>query len=390
MALPDTLSGITFSRAEYGGPFRSSGGDFYFVSRAIISNVISVFKNDHPGTNSWVAQDVANDPDVTPLYIHCYQVGDTLHIASADSIDPYYHYHTFSMSSDTWGITDEDLGTSIDDVPHEWMCAITVRSDGDVIVLYNGDTDKVHGAEYDRVDYARRESSSWTTNILISGTGQADWYTGSAILGSNDRVHFTYNNQIDEDAYQRTLVHTGNAVETMPSPGDLDAYLASPRIFGPVGITYNDGTQRVRACYVDADQTLSVAEFDSEDAPGAFTPVTGVISDPIDFSTGQALCLMLVDGTDQYVVYVDETTDDLLYDNNTGSGWGDSPNQMWIGTVTEFLGANIYLNYDGAKVIGFIVFHSGVAYYHEEVLEAAPSAVLRDIIMGPGIIPWAR
>jgi len=172
MALPVTISGVTFpSQTYYLGPFKS-GGAFYivFVESADIS-VINVYKATDP-TDSFSIQDTANDPDVTSTIRSMAVVkdGTDLHISTWAGTGPEIRRHVFHMATDLWDgtLVNEEV-EDIDDIPpsanqFSW---IEIRSDGDVIVQYSGDTDSIHGVARRRVDYARKEGSTWTRGVLV-------------------------------------------------------------------------------------------------------------------------------------------------------------------------------------------------------------------------------
>src|SRR3990172_6045379 len=107
MALPVTISGAAYpKKTSFIGPFKSSGGAYYFVAVDSATSRPAVYKASDP-TSSFAEVDSANRPASSESTLRTIRVlpdGDTLRIISASATDLFYH--DFSMSSDTWGTKD--------------------------------------------------------------------------------------------------------------------------------------------------------------------------------------------------------------------------------------------------------------------------------------------
>lgn len=182
----------------------STGVPYVFTAIAgggpLADDPLSCYKGNAAPPTSFSLQDSGNAP--TPSAGSYYYrgsgviVGDVIHlITMLESITASgdVHYHTFDMSTDTWGITDElveDPGIGVVTSTHP---SIALRADGDVIALY-ADQARIMGVDYSRVDYARRESGSWTVGISVDGVStETDW-GGQGVIGpdSSDRIYFYY------------------------------------------------------------------------------------------------------------------------------------------------------------------------------------------------------
>ena len=171
MALPVTISNVALtSKNSYFGPFKSSNEDIYIV--VVDSSdgaLIEVHKATDP-TSSFTEQDSGNKPDLVNIVfsLWAFQDGDDLHITH-QTFTPDVGYSAFHMATDLWDGTLNDLTVegSFGDEGTARACSIAVRSDGDVIVLYNGAADKIHGTNYNRIDYGRKENGTFAT---VGGT----------------------------------------------------------------------------------------------------------------------------------------------------------------------------------------------------------------------------
>src|SRR3972149_8627910 len=165
MALPVTISSVTFPDQNYlCGPFKSSSGNIYAVFRDGTFVKLAVVKASDP-TVSFSIQDNANAPSMGTFAIVAlwvFQDGDDLKIVTAGIDAPEYRYHVFHMATDLWdGTLKNETIEDVKDSPAtaNFSCSTAVRSDDDVVVLYNGDTDAIMGTAYERVDYAVRVTS---------------------------------------------------------------------------------------------------------------------------------------------------------------------------------------------------------------------------------------
>jgi hypothetical protein len=136
------------------GPFIDGNGNVYLIVQATNKRDIRVYKATNPET-SFALQDSGGQPtDGTAIFptIWCIQDGDTLHLTSFN-IDGAYEHHKFytsdhSTTPDEW---DNTVVRELIEAPSdpsaaaELSCSIAVRSDGTVVVLYNGSEDKVKG-----------------------------------------------------------------------------------------------------------------------------------------------------------------------------------------------------------------------------------------------------
>lgn len=372
MALPVTISAVVFPNHNYYvGPFLSGGAFYTVLLDSTDESLVEVHKATDP-TSSFTEQDSGNKPnttdDIKTMWVH--QEGTDLHIVHGefDGTDTArYGYSIFHMATDLWHATivDETIEASVTVLgATDVSCSISVRSDGDVIVLYNGATDREHGTEQHRVDYRRREGGTWSSAIAVDNAGADFWFGSVIVRGSSDRMHFFFKND-DDDAFQRTLT-SANVLETFPAAGDSDVNAAN-HVFGP-GISYDDGgTQRVRCPYKDGGTGLvSYAEFDSADAPGAFTVNAGVTSSAVFVKQEFPVQCMAADGTNEHLLFSNPGRDPRHDINNI------TETTILAGTV-DFLSCNIYDR--PGKKLAFVYDDGGTIKYNEVDLDPALTAL---------------
>lgn len=302
---------------------------------------------------SWSSVAFAGSRLIDSLWAH--QEGTDIHIAIVED-EGRILYSKFSTSTDTWTIDREVVIGEQSNLSPQRSVSISVRSDGDVIILYT----KSDGSN-DRVSYARREGSTWTRDVQVDNAGSEDWYGGVVVRGSSDRMHFFFKNNTNQDAFQRSLT-SANALETFPSAGDTDVNTSTDHIFCP-GMSYDDGgTQRIRCPYKDQlGGRMSYAEFDSADAPGAFTVNLDVIDNGVKVVSETSVSCSASDGTDEYTIYSRSVNDDLFLDKN------DTPDTEVLGSVTgNRISCNVYDN-SGTKLAYVWLDATTVKYGEEDI-----------------------
>lgn len=356
------------------GPFKA-GSSFYVVVGFDVSGTyhLRVYKADSDDpTGTWTGQDTTNEPaatDGTVIYdgVWAYLDGTTLHIIS-QSDDLAVDYQQFNTSANTWSVTDETVDNTSDGLDR--FCSCSVRSDGDVIAVYQGATDANMGNDFSRVDIGRRESASWTVGISVSGIGKIAEHEAGAIIqrgdSTNDRMHIVWNNKIGS---KETLVSTylnDNTFGHQETVGTTDS--ATPIFINGAGISFDDGgTIKIRIPIRIVNKAVPL-QFDDADDPTYVTSVAA--SELVAHLFG-----LTVDGTTQHVLYADDAGQNIRH-NNTGAGddtWPASDNLVETLTVVSHLSSNIY-DRSGTK-LAYLYNDNGTVKYNELELAAAPAGV---------------
>src|SRR3990172_7562625 len=370
MALQVTISGVVFPPENYYvGPFKSSEGAYYVILLdSSDTSLIEAWKATDP-TSSFSEQNGANKPNLTNLVRSLWvcQVSDVLHIAAQEASTGRVSYRSFDMASDFWSLEPNETVETPAQAPDAMSVSIGIRSDGDVIILYNGDTDAVKGNPYQRVDYARKEGSTWTTGVAVDNAGSVNWYGSVVVLGSSDRMHFFFSSYTANDAYQRCLT-SANALETFPSSFDTDISATKHAYVNGVHWT-SGGNEKVRCLYKDGDDTGAVAKLTSADAPTV--TVTANAVDAVA-AGNNPICGMALQTNVQHIMLA-RSSDADLYRDYTGADddtWANADDVMVLEVVTiNAISVNVYLR-GSATELAYVYDDNGTIKYNEVQLAA--------------------
>lgn len=174
-------------------PCLASNGNLYVIGSGSGADVgkIKAFKTSDGA--SWSEVDSANRPTTDGNGVNssagC-QVGDVAHVILKTTINGCF-YSQFNMATDAWSIHPAET-VGLGGTTNISALMMTVRSNSDVIVTYNGATQRIMGTDYSRVYWARRVSGVWTVNVSIDGnTSDQTNYTNGGIAGpdASDRVY---------------------------------------------------------------------------------------------------------------------------------------------------------------------------------------------------------
>lgn len=368
-------------------PYLYNDNVYVIVQAGTDASKLRAFKATDPSSSfSNVGTDFAVTSGNTIVGMATVQDGSKIHVATCDytsvlTVD--IRYHVFDCSTDTWTTTNETIKDNLAAVGTNspGAVAIGIRSDGDIIVLYNGASAAVMGTDYNRVKYARREAAVWTVDVAVDNAGAAHWMVDGLVRGASDRMHFFFKDDTADDGYQRCLT-SANALEAFPAAYDTTLCTnAGGGIQG--GVSYvSGGTTKVRFPVTDAtlSDRLSV-KLDSADAPTVSTDadITGTNSTHASTSGISYNCGMAANGTTLYFVYNDDFATGNIYfiSNANDAGWSATPTLIdgSPATYAVWVYPNIYTR--GSNIVIGLVWYgsSDGVKYNEYTLVAGGSAI---------------
>lgn len=389
MALPTLVdSGETFeggSQSNYGGPF-SANGNVYVIATDDFADNVKAYRATDPTSSFTEVDQVVTTPTIAMHVLWATQHDNIIHIVTAHAeTDGDYYYHTFNMDTELFVVENEVMDSPQTIDPLSLCAMVVVRSDGDVCVCYGGDQDKVMGVDYDRVDFATRQGSTWTagtdlTNHAAGGIwDDLDYYGAAIALGDRDDLHFGLSDWAgdpDINLYIRTMQQA--SLSSWPTAADTTVG-GEIRILGGKTTSFVDGANhRVRIPYRDGDDKTSVVEFNSSGAAPTLTINTDVAEFTVRHgATADKILTHLVrDQLTEYMLYVRASNGDLYLD--TDGGATDTLLRNSGSNDVDILSGNI-IERDGPKLAFLFSETTDRDLYYDEVdLKDTALATLAD------------
>lgn len=374
MALPVTITGIATAVATC-GPFKSSGGNYYFIGRDGTTNsTLQAYKATDP-TSSFSSAASKTGWGTNVLNIAVCRDGDILHVVTGNnpsSARSDYTYCQFDMSTDTWG-TQEVIASNVDartsaGTDQTGISAALRSADGQVIVYFNGARVANMGSSYSQIYHSRRTATNtWSAPVQVSAGGQVDFQTPEIVYTNStvNRVHGFFTNLTALTSVQRTL-NGSNGLET------ANTGITTPAV--KQSVAYDDsGTMRIVAVGTSSGAAVSFY-FNSAATPtinSATIQGTNVLANGVRVFLDELTVWALYGKTSDGDLYVRSSTDD-------GATWSAETN-VFTGTVTA--SGDIALSIDGQiyqrgsdYVIPYIVNDNGTLKYNERVVRSAGTA----------------
>jgi len=286
--------------------------------------------------------------------------GTHIHIVTQEAVTGRVAYHDFNTGSDTYTTNNEQVDAATSATDDEMGCSIALRSDGDVIVIYSE-------ASATGVQWARREATVWT----LADLGGTDTHAGVLVLGSSDRIHALYVDNVSTEVQSRTIRSDNTlSTETQAHP-DVDQLHG----VGP-GVSYDDGgTQRCRVPVEDSvSSDVNVIEFDSADSP-TFADSGDITTTTVKIVNNTVITTLSVDQKNLQLLFIDDSSSDLFRDqNDDDAGWG-TDEEILDAVSIDGLSANV-VTIGGLVVLAHLLHDSatGLVTYRDIVLRVVTAS----------------
>ena len=362
------------------GPHRDASGRF----NVIVKNdggrdEIYAYRSPAGGplSGTWGANSEGNG--TTNFEIMCVdtvRVGTTVHVAYiARSIVAneqwILRYATYTLgTTPAWSLGEliddhSTSGTLSTETYTPWpTCRIDVRSDGDVLVAYQGAFEAVKGTDRNRVKYARREGGTWTANLALDDGGDVDYdHPRCGTMTGTDNFYVTYTNRgtagsegSSASSRDEKYVNSSNTVNTG----------ASWSGYGPSDCVAIDSNELFVTFHNSGDFDLDGREIDA--TPSASTSRLSSLT--FDTFSGWDAAGIAWDGSKLHIIVKeDAATDTRRYITwERTNVWTDV--QEEAADETGNRGYSVVYNGDDGK-LGYIYATAesgGDAYYEEIVL----------------------
>lgn len=238
--------------------------------------------------------------------------------------------------------------------------------------------------DHERVDYARRESGSWTSNVEVpayiggSGSDEADYLALGVVRGESDKHHFIFSGDKSgggafSDIFHRSLnsSNTLGTQHTAITDWNVEGRTANP-------VYYDDaGVERITIAGDRSSNILGAVEVDDDGTPSSEEDVdsTNVM--------GQFSCLA-VDQKNVIALWVRSDNDLYTAENDDSAGWGSVTERIDAATI-EWASCNVYVR--GSNwVLGYFYYDSGLAEYrYNEVSLRSAATTYYFTLNGTGV-----
>jgi hypothetical protein len=349
VALPASLpSAIKIAPDWQDGPVLDFGSTYYVVGADNIAtpyNLLIYKATDPEGT--WSLAGTLSQTDRTLRGFHAQAAGTDLLIGlvgrDAAGSAGVLHVAVFSTTNDTFTFSTR-VTTANSVNAHCPTCSIGRRTDGDVLAA-SSRLDAIMGSDYARACYHRREGTTWTSNLDVTGnTGGSVNYGGpAAVMTPGDRFHIFFKRFSDAALLLSTVLannNFGQSGSTTPSPAVASGVTLHSDA-APIGtpIAFSDGgIVKVRVPVKLSTGRLAILGFNDADNPTVATIASPVGADTAKASAkGRVLASMLADGATPYLAYVRASDDDVA--TATGEPWGaETVRKALAGTTALSLG----------------------------------------------------
>jgi len=266
--------------------------------------------------------------------------------------------------------------TVVSDVPDSntaVACSITVRSDGDIIIIYQGAQIADMGQVWDTIKYARWENyaAGWVIDQAVDGAADEEWRNPVIVHNpDNDKSHFFYRQDVAFDHFHKALT-SGNSLDGTPDTIEVAGQSADyPN--GP-GAWYNPAdsvASRVTLAYTaDAGSDFSAVKIDDDGTPSTAQTVND--SDAVKLDGETYMNGISHQGDDVVVAWWANSVDSDLYisTSDDGAAWAAESNE-WTATINA-LSCSVLINDSGDTVLAIVADDGGTIKYHEIVPVAA-------------------
>lgn len=282
-----------FSMVQVGSAFYGAAV-YYKTGFSANNTTVRMYKTTDPVSGSWsyLSEWEVTDASVNPIAIADYEDFSGLKLTTATKLGAAVVtyatlggsnvlFNEFDTSTDTWG-SQESLQYNQDPaITSNFHVQLDVRSDGDVLVAFNGPKESVHGSPYGRVVYARREGAdvpTWTKNLSVSPTGILYGHVSvrngdGKRIDSSDTWWICYTSTT---AHLRKDLSSGNSLGSEATNSGLSADTYSPIFFA------YDGSLReafaLQPGIFGAGTTIDVMSMRASGVSGTVTFATAVLA----------------------------------------------------------------------------------------------------------------
>ncbi|KKL70381.1 hypothetical protein LCGC14_2105470, partial [marine sediment metagenome] len=283
------------------------------------------------------------------------------------------------------GASDRDI--LIDGAPDGTAdaCDLVVRSDGDIVVVYQKIVDKVMGNPYERVGLSVSTSANrgetWSAVVTLKDLGVERDMTGPRIVLSASSGEafddYSYIVWADDVGATRSLFQRAlDASDSLQTERDTSASIID--LFDipyPIshGVSFvRSTTTKVRFTYHNQNDDVGSFEFDAATDPSTFTNRAVDTTAPRDVNSSYVGCFA-VDGSTVHEMHARSSDSDLYSANDEDSDTWTAPANTFTGTINH-VSCNVY-DRSGIK-LAHIIDDGGTVKYDEDSIGAVGETIV--------------
>ena len=379
MALPTTISGVIFNATDSQGrnrSYTSSGGNVYHVFKDSTDGfALDIYKATDPTTSFSQIATLNLTGSAVIFGIGTFQDGDNIHIATQVGASNRIWYHVFSMSSDTFTTSNEEVTSAVGtNIQPDKAISIAVETGGDIIIAYQAASDNVMGQK-ERVDYAYKTGGSWTVDQAVDDGGGVHYYLGGIVRGEANKFHLTYKDDTNSNAEHKSVQDVDGTLSTVETL-HTDTIGSDFSVVLPV--YYDDaGVERITAGHHDNQNRPRAVEID-DGVPGTAEFIINAVDSLWDNGEFSVFCFA-VDQKTVWCLYAEDPTQDLFSDsNNDSAGWTPFGHPEELDGVTiNLITSNVYTR-NNAVVLAYVYDDAGTIKYNEKFLRIAANSAFAD------------
>lgn len=391
MPLPATITGSwSEHRNSQHGPFLAGGNLYVFTCDTANSKVRAYKSTD--GGSTWAEQDAANAASLSAIAgfrsFSATQAGSLVTIGGSLGFKP------FDTSTDTWGagVAAPGSPSAAANVSGAYVGVYLRRSNGNVVVVYQGASISVMGQARRRFYTYKWDGAAWTAVAGSGDGGPAGQWGGTiaahfdlraAVLGASDRVEIVYTRSDDTANVYKRSMSPANVVDTAVTfaGSTTDAYAVG------LPVSFVNGANTEIAVPFNFSSALYVARWNSgaDAAVTTTAAATGHAPESVTANVGQ----IAVDGTTKHLFFVDAFSDDVYTNDDGGSNtWGTEAAQeatitcQGVNAGAGVSGPGVLFNDNGA--VKFDELSIGPGTLTLDAGKVASGAAVRGADLAPG------
>lgn len=290
---------------------RTSAGIPYVCVYDSTNGKIEMFKGNATTPTSFSEQDSAHRPSGVAAPAIAIDSTGLIHVGYYQSATTF-HYNTFSTSTNLWGTGVQIDGMAADLT--EFTCAIAVDSNDKPHVAFF-DAPKNMGTAFQTLQYMNKVGASWSTVLQVEGaSASVNCRNADIAIDTDNKPVISYTNVTDTD-YGTAIGNANDATSFTLQDIETDAETTSGQ--NTTSIAVDSSGNHWVAFRTETNGYIKIRKHNYGDAWSTWQTTVTNSNNGVNPS-------LIINGTDVYVFYEEDTANDIVYDKYTGSWLGET------------------------------------------------------------------